>query len=191
MPFTVCFIISFLITSTLTKAEIKQPIGKLKPPVIQKPFKLKVKTKLYRVPGSAAISVAKQHGYRFFATHSNVISHSKGVCEFSGAVWQVGFNTICKIQGFHSSIGKCKKLRKGWKMKETTLTLASGTKIYSRHQTLTNSEYAIFLISLKNNNNKITSSHNMINTITLEGPEGGHDKWKEAYSHCSDSSYVR
>ncbi len=152
------------------------------------------RTKEYVVPGSAAIGIAKQHGYLFpsRAAKTRVFRRNgktrryrtKGTCKFMGMHWQVDAGKECPIMGFVAprSKPKCKVLRKGWKIKEIKL---QGSYVWSERPV--NTSEPLFTATSKNASSKVKAV--TIKTVTLIGPEGPFNKFEEAFNHCSQSNY--
>ncbi len=153
-----------------------------------------VRTKEYVVPGSIAIGIAKQHGYRFPSRAGKTkafwrlgkrrIFRKTGTCKFVGMHWEVRAKRICPIMGFVAprSKSKCKVLRKGWKIKEIKL---QGKYVWSERPVNTNQP--LFTATSKNDSSAIKIV--TIKTVTLIGPEGPFNKFEEAFNHCSQSNY--
>ncbi len=153
-----------------------------------------VRTKEYVVPGSVAIGIAKQHGYRFpsrtqktrvfWRNGKRRVYRRKGTCKFMGMHWQVNAKESCPIVGFKAprNKSKCETLRKGWKIKEIKL---QGSYVWSERPVNTNKP--IFTATSKNASSKTKTV--TIKTVTLIGPEGPFNKFEEAFNHCSQSNY--
>jgi hypothetical protein len=145
--------------------------------------------KQYKVPGPAAISVAKSHGYLFKngrgGMDEKLFKYRYRECKFMGMHWQVSPKRSCKIHGFAapgSRKAKCSKLRKGWEIKDVRL---KGAHVWKRRPVNT-SRPLFFAIA---DNGASSMKPVSIDWVMLEGPDGPNNKWQEAFSHCSDSSY--
>ncbi len=153
-----------------------------------------VRTKEYTIPGATAIGIAKQHGYLFPSRTSKKrvyirngkrrVYRRKGTCKFMGMHWQVDAGKECPIIGFLApkSKPKCRKLRKGWKVKGIKL---QGNYVWSSRPA--NTSVPFFSATSKNQSSKTKAL--TIKTVTLIGPEGPFNKFEEAFNHCSDRNY--
>ncbi|MES9972573.1 MAG: hypothetical protein ABW092_21265 [Candidatus Thiodiazotropha sp.] len=162
-----CLLLTFLITGTLLSTACL--------------------AKQYKVPGPAAISVAKQHGYIFKQSRGdeNLFKYRYRECMFMGIHWQVSPKRSCKIYGFAVPKGKtakCSNLRRGWKIQDVRL---KGDFVWRRRPVNTSKP----LFSAISDNGTPRMKPISIDWIMLEGPDGPNNKWQEAFSHCSDSSY--
>jgi hypothetical protein len=150
-------------------------------------FSTNLMAKQYKVPGPAAISVAKQHGYLFKQSRGDeaLFKYRYRECMFMGTHWQVSSQRSCKIYGFAVPKGKtakCSKLRRGWKIKDVRL---KGDFVWRRRPVNTSKP----LFSAISDNGTSSMKPISIDWILLEGPDGPNNKWQEAFNHCSDSSY--
>ena len=172
------FILSLTTTSLVSANDkIKRPIGSIKPPVVHPKPVLK---KTYKVPGSTAIGTAKRYGYSFAVGMKDA---PKG-CRFIGSHWHIPANSNCEIIGFKSNKKKCRFLRKGWTIEDIKFN-----NININDQA-TNSYYLPRgndpLIQLWPRNRTTKAKAVTIKHIVLKGPSGSFNKFKEAFSHCSE-----
>lgn len=151
-----------------------------------------VPKKVYKIPGSSAVSVARRNGYKFINLHRNSIPdrnppHSPVIypvtsCTFYGVHWTVPSKKTCGLRGFQSNNSKCKKLRKGWKVKKISI---KGSYVWRTQPLNTENPY----FDLYANNAATKAKPVIIQWVELEGPSGAKNKWLEAFNHCSDPNY--
>jgi hypothetical protein len=142
--------------------------------------------KTYTIPGPVVISAAKRHGYQFFSTRKTRSSKRSSPydksCEFMGMHWTTRSSRTCNITGFSGRKQKCRKLRKGWSLKEIKL---KGSYVWTSRPANTPSPQ--FKVKVTNNSSKTQVLN--VDKVALVGPIGPSNSWEDAFSHCSDPNY--
>ena len=183
-----CFLASHFEINATNKATPKTQYTKQTYKKSTKKKSSPVVTKEYKVPGSAVIGYAKQHGYDFLGIlkSKGTNAQKKGACKFVGNHWQISRNASCTLDAFmHWGNVKCRDLRKGWKIKKVEI---NGSFKWNPNSGMpVNTSKA--MIRLNSENKSRPTYPVSIKTITLIGPKGPFNKWQEAYSHCSDPNY--
>ena len=135
----------------------------------------------YVIPGPAAISVARRHGYEFKPILARGDTLIDWGCRMVGQHFEIPPGVRCAFQGFEGT-GKCLRLREGWRVKEIRMF---GVYDWRRRPETT----AIPRFEFEGDNRTGMVRVAMVDRLVLEGPSGPPQYWKEAFNHCSDPAY--